>query len=313
MTPYCEIGNPHGHTSHWFRHSPRGISFSGALISIYGALVAKHEVTTYLYEEYKLSLGDKLVGLLVSSIRQYSNLPTEAPLVIEDHRPSAEWLNEGRFQLENLQFRYRASGSLVLKGVSCLIEAREKVGVVGRTGSGKSTLVQALFRLVEPAGRRLLIDGLAITTIGLSDLRSRISVIPQEPAIFEGTIRGNLDHFERHTDVEIWETLEKCLLADLVRSKSEKLSASVSQGGDNWSVGERQLLCLGRALLTRARILVLNEATAFVDITTDERVLVLDAGHLNENASPEELLSNSNSLFFKLVHEYTDRTGIQHD
>ncbi|KAL2613231.1 hypothetical protein R1flu_024923 [Riccia fluitans] len=290
---------------------------------------------------YNLAIAEnKLIS--VERIKQYSNLPTEAPLVIEDHRPSAEWPNEGRIQLENLQFRYRASGPLVLKGVSCLIEAREKVGVVGRTGSGKSTLVQALFRLVEPAGGRLLIDGLDITTIGLSDLRSRISVIPQEPAIFEGTIRGNLDPFERHTDVEIWETLEKCLLADLVRSKSEKLSASVSQGGDNWSVGERQLLCLGRALLTRARILVLDEATASVDITTDgiiqrtvrehfgdctvisiahripsvidsERVLVLDAGYLKENASPEELLSNSNSLFFKLVHEYTDRTGIQHD
>ncbi|KAL3679834.1 hypothetical protein R1sor_022790 [Riccia sorocarpa] len=291
---------------------------------------------------YNFAIAEaKLIS--VERIKQYLDLPSEAPLVIEDRRPSPEWPNHGRIELDNLKFRYREAAPLVLKGVTCVIEARERVGVVGRTGSGKSTLVQALFRLVEPASGRILIDGLDISTVGLSDVRGRISVIPQEPAIFEGTLRINLDPFEKHTDVEIWEALEKCLLADAVRSKPEKLNASVLQGGDNWSVGERQLLCLGRALLTQARILVLDEATASVDITTDgiiqrtiikehfgkctvlsiahripsvidsDRVLVLDAGYLKENASPETLLSNPNSLFSKLVYEYTDRTGMPHE
>ncbi|KAL2613213.1 hypothetical protein R1flu_024905 [Riccia fluitans] len=300
---------------------------------------------------YAMGLNAVLGGLLtntsnaesklisVERVNQYSNLTSEAPLVIEDHRPPVDWPDEGKIVLDKLQFRYRANAPLVLKGVSCVIEAREKVGVVGRTGSGKSTLVQALFRLVEPAGGRILIDGLDITTVGLSDLRSRLNVIPQEPAVFEGSLRSNLDPFDKHTDHEIWKALEKCHLADAVRSKREKLNATVSQGGDNWSVGERQLLCLGRALLTRAKILVLDEATASVDINTDtiiqrtirehfgnctlisvahripsvidaDRVLVLDAGYLKENASPEILLSNPNSLFSKLVYEYTDRTGV---
>ncbi|KAL3679851.1 hypothetical protein R1sor_022807 [Riccia sorocarpa] len=275
----------------------------------------------------------------VERLNQYSNLTSEAPLIIEGQRPPAQWPDQGKIVLDDLQIRYRANAPLVLKGVSCVIESREKVGVVGRTGSGKSTLVQALFRLVEPAGGRILIDGLDITAMGLSDLRSRLSVIPQEPAVFEGSIRNNLDPFEKHTDHEIWLALEKCYLADAVRSKEQKLHATVSQGGDNWSVGERQLLCLGRALLTRAKILVLDEATASVDINTDsliqrtikehfgnctvisiahripsvinsDRVLVLDAGHLKENASPENLLSNPYSLFSRLVYEYTDRTGV---
>ncbi|KAG6547142.1 hypothetical protein Mapa_011394 [Marchantia paleacea] len=290
---------------------------------------------------YNFAIAEgKLVS--VERISQYSDLPTEAPLVIENHRPAIEWPNEGKIELQNLQFRYRPSAPLVLKGITCVLESKEKVGVVGRTGSGKSTLIQALFRLVEPSGGRILIDGLDISTIGLSDLRTRLSVIPQEPTIFEGSLRTNLDPFNKHSDQEIWETLEKCLLAESVRVKPEKLNASVSQAGENWSVGERQLLCLGRALLTKAKILVLDEATASVDITTDgiiqrtirehfgectvisvahripsvidsDRVLVLDAGYLKENGSPDRLLSDKNSLFSKLVYEYTDRTGVNHE
>ncbi|BFI05489.1 protein MpABCC2 [Marchantia polymorpha subsp. ruderalis] len=280
------------------------------------------------------SVENNMVAL--ERISQYSKIKSEAPAIIPARRPPRNWPNAGHIELQNLQIRYRPDMPLVLKGVSCVIRAREKVGVVGRTGSGKSTLVQALFRLVEPAGGRIVIDGVDTTTIGLYDLRSRLSVIPQEPMLFEGTIRSNLDPFDSYTDQQLWEALEKCALATAVRAKPDTLNASVSEQGENWSSGERQLLCLGRVLLKNARILVLDEATASVDISTDaiirttiqqnfadctiisvahriptvitsDRVLVVDDGYMVENDSPEMLLARENSLFAKLVQEYRSR------
>ncbi|CAM6097166.1 unnamed protein product [Calypogeia fissa] len=301
---------------------------------------------------YALGLSSVLAGFVVNAstvenkmvsverVNQYSQLPSEAPMLIPDKTPPKEWPNEGEIELKNLQLRYRPSAPLVLKGISCAIKPREKVGVVGRTGSGKSTLIQALFRVVEPCKGSIFIDGIDVSTIGLTDLRSRLSVIPQEPTIFEGTVRTNLDPFAEHRDHEIWESLERCMIAKSVREKSEKLNSFVSSQGENWSVGERQLLCLARALLKKAHILVLDEASASLDISTDaiiqkairlqfahgtiinvahriptvidsDRVLVLDAGHLRENDSPKNLLANENSLFSKLVQEYTSRSGSQ--
>ncbi|CAM6082693.1 unnamed protein product [Calypogeia fissa] len=274
----------------------------------------------------------------VERIMQYSEIPSEAPLVIPDRRPPSGWPNAGRVELQQLQIRYRPDLPLVLKDVSCVIHPREKVGVVGRTGSGKSTLISALFRLIEPTGGRILIDGLDITTIGLHDLRSALGVIPQEPTLFEGSVRSNLDPFNTCSDQQIWESLDKCQLGQMVRDKPQKLNSAVSEQGENWSVGERQLLCLARALLKQTRILVLDEATASVDISTDaviqlaikkyfadctvisvahripsvidsDRVLVFGQGHLMENNSPEHLLANENSMFSKLVKEYTSRTA----
>ncbi|CAM6100457.1 unnamed protein product [Calypogeia fissa] len=284
------------------------------------------------------NVENKMVS--VERIDQYSHLPSEAPLVIPDKSPPKDWPDEGKIELKNLQLRYRPTSPLVLKGISCTIQPQEKVGVVGRTGSGKSTLIQALFRLVEPCEGSIIIDGVDIGTIGLTDLRARLSVIPQEPTIFEGTVRTNLDPFDQHTDHEVWESLESCMIADAVKEKPEKLNSLVTSQGENWSVGERQLLCLARAVLKKARILVLDEASASLDITTDaiiqkairrqfahctvinvahriptvidsDRVLVFDAGHLKENDSPQNLLSNENSLFSKLVQEYTSRSGSQ--
>ncbi|PON96903.1 AAA+ ATPase domain containing protein, partial [Trema orientale] len=165
--------------------------------------------------------------------------------------------------------RYRANAPLVLRGISCTFEGGHKIGIVGRTGSGKTTLIGALFRLVEPTGGKIIIDGIDISTIGLHDLRSRFGVIPQEPTLFNGTIRFNLDPLSQHSDHEIWEVLEKCQLREVVQEKEEGLDSLVVDDGSNWSMGQRQLFCLGRALLRRSRILVLDEATASIDNTTD--------------------------------------------
>ncbi|KAF3773949.1 ABC transporter C family [Nymphaea thermarum] len=210
--------------------------------------------------------------------------------------------------------RYKESLPMVLHGISCTFPGGKKIGVVGRTGSGKSTMIQALFRLIEPVEGRIVIDGIDICTIGLHDLRSRLSIIPQDPTLFEGTIRGNLDPLDEHTDYQIW------------------------QNGDNWSVGQRQLVSLGRALLKQARILVLDEATASVDTATDnliqkiirtefrectvltiahriptvidsDLVLVLSDGKIAEFDSPLRLLEDKSTMFFKLVSEYSARSS----
>ncbi|KAL7125587.1 hypothetical protein ABFS83_14G126500 [Erythranthe nasuta] len=273
----------------------------------------------------------------VERILQYSNLASEAPLVIEESRPPSNWPHFGTICFENLQIRYAEHLPSVLKNITCTFPGRKKIGVVGRTGSGKSTLIQAIFRIVEPREGTIIIDDVDISKIGLHDLRSRVSIIPQDPTMFEGTVRGNLDPLEQHSDSEIWEALDKCQLGDIVRQKEEKLESTVVENGENWSVGQRQLFCLGRALLKKSSILVLDEATASVDSATDgviqkvisrefkdrtvvtiahrihtvidsDLVLVLSDGRIAEYDSPAKLLERENSFFSKLIKEYSMRS-----
>lgn len=147
----------------------------------------------------------------VERILQFVKLPKEAPLVIKEHRPDSEWPTTGKIELENLQVQYTPALPMVLKGITCTFPGGKKIGVVGRTGSGKSTLIQALFRMVEPSEGRILIDGLDISEIGPYDLRSRLGIIPQDPTLFQGTVRTNLDPLEEHSDPEIWEVRTKVL------------------------------------------------------------------------------------------------------
>ncbi|CAN6477712.1 unnamed protein product [Victoria cruziana] len=208
----------------------------------------------------------------VERILQYTRIPSEPPLVIEANKPSTSWPSHGEIAIRDLQVRYASHLPLVLRGLTCRLRGGSKIGVVGRTGSGKSTLVQTLFRIIDPTGGHIMIDGIDICTIGLHDLRSRLSIIPQDPTMFEGTIRSNLDPLQDYKDQEIWEALERCQLGDIVRQKEGKLDSIVTENGENWSMGQRQLVCLGRVLLKRSKVLVLDEATASVDTATDSLI-----------------------------------------
>uniref|UniRef100_A0A2N9EG28 ABC-type xenobiotic transporter n=1 Tax=Fagus sylvatica TaxID=28930 RepID=A0A2N9EG28_FAGSY len=263
---------------------------------------------------YLCQMENKIIS--VERILQYTCIPSEPPLLIEENRLDHSWPPNGEVDICNLQVRYAPHMPLVLRGLTCTFPGGKKTGIVGRTGSGKSTLIQALFRIVEPTAGQIMIDGINISLIGLHDLRSRLSIIPQ-----------GSNH-----------ALDKCQLGDKVREKEGKLDSSVSENGENWSVGQRQLVCLGRVLLKKSKILVLDEATASVDTATDnliqqtlrhhfsncsvitiahritsvldsDMVVLLDNGLIEECDSPTRLLENKSSSFAQLVAEYTVRSN----
>ncbi|KAL5065295.1 hypothetical protein RYX36_027032 [Vicia faba] len=169
------------------------------------------------------NVENKMVS--VERIKQFTNLPPESPWKIADKSVPQNWPSHGTIELNNLQVRYRPNTPLVLKGVSLTIQGGEKVGVVGRTGSGKSTLIQVLFRLIEPSAGNIIIDGIDISTVGLHDLRSRFGIIPQDPILFQGTVRTNIDPLGLYSEDEILKSLERCQLKEVVAAKPEKLEA----------------------------------------------------------------------------------------
>uniref|UniRef100_A0A8C3DLY5 ATP binding cassette subfamily C member 2 n=1 Tax=Corvus moneduloides TaxID=1196302 RepID=A0A8C3DLY5_CORMO len=254
----------------------------------------------------------------VERVHEYMKVQNEAPWVTKK-RPPRGWPSKGEIQFIDYQVRYRPELDLVLQGISCNIGSTEKVGVVGRTGAGKSSLTNCLFRVLEAAGGKITIDEVDIATIGLHDLRKNLTIIPQDPVLFTGTLRMNLDPFDQYSDEEVWKALELAHLKTYVQGLPEGLLHLVSEGGENLSVGQRQLVCLARALLRKAKILILDEATAAVDLETDHliqttirrefadctvltiahrlhtimdsnRVMVLQAGQIVEFDSPEALL-----------------------
>ncbi|KAM8738721.1 ATP-binding cassette sub-family C member 2 isoform 1-T2 [Acanthopagrus schlegelii] len=261
----------------------------------------------------------------VERVSEYSELENEAKWVT-DTRPTEDWPTEGKLRFDNYKVRYRPGLDLVLHGITCDISSTEKIGIVGRTGAGKSSLTNCLFRIIEAAEGRILIDGVDISLIGLHDLRNRLTIIPQDPVLFSGSLRMNLDPFDRFSDEDIWRVLELSHLKEYVAGLQEGLQHEVAEGGENLSVGQRQLLCLARALLRKSRILILDEATAAVDLETDDliqttirkefshctvltiahrlhsimdssRVMVLDAGKIVEFDSPDNLLEKRGHFY----------------
>ncbi len=206
----------------------------------------------------------------VERLKFYSQIPSEK--IIGSQTPHESWPTRGELKIENLQARYAPHLPLVLKGLNFHIQAGQRVGIVGRTGSGKTTLFQVLYRFLEASEGRIVIDGVDISTLDLERLRQSLAIVPQDPSLFLGTLRSNLDRYHEYTDSEVWDALEQAGLGNFVRGLNLQLLTPIAENGSNFSQGQRQLLCLARALLIRAKIVLMDEATASVDVQTDADV-----------------------------------------
>ncbi|XP_072451116.1 ATP-binding cassette sub-family C member 5-like isoform X7 [Chiloscyllium punctatum] len=314
-----------------------GLAISHAVQNIFFPPLFINQLTGLFQFTVRLASESEARFTSVERIRHYiMNLESEAPSHIPETAPPPDWPQEGQIQFEEVEMCYRDTLPVVLKKVTFTIKPREKIGIVGRTGSGKSSLGVTLFRLVEICNGSITIDGVKIRDIGLDDLRKKLSIIPQEPVLFVGTVRTNLDPYNQYTDLQIWDALERVHMKESIMQLNEKLNFEITENGENFSVGEKQLLCVARALLQHSKILLLDEATAAIDTDTDmlihktiqeafsdctmlivahrlhtvlncDRIMVLDQGEIAEFDSPSVLLSNDNSRFHAMLSAVENR------
>uniref|UniRef100_A0A182NES5 ABC-type glutathione-S-conjugate transporter n=1 Tax=Anopheles dirus TaxID=7168 RepID=A0A182NES5_9DIPT len=318
----------------------------GSLVILFAALFAIlardtiGQATVGLSISYALQISNVLSFLVrmtaevetnivaIERLEEYTVLPREADW--QKGTVDKAWPAEGKVEFKDYQIRYREGLDLVIRGISLNVRGGEKIGIVGRTGAGKSSLTLGLFRIVEAAGGQIVIDGLDISQMGLHQLRSRLTIIPQDPVLFSGTLRDNVDPFKSYSDDQVWKALELSHLKTFVKGLTAGLDHEIAENGENLSVGQRQLVCLARAILRKTKVLILDEATAAVDLETDDliqktirtefadctiltiahrlntildsdRVLVLDKGLVAECDSPQNLLANRDSIFFSMA------------
>uniref|UniRef100_A0A3B4Z514 Multidrug resistance-associated protein 5-like n=1 Tax=Stegastes partitus TaxID=144197 RepID=A0A3B4Z514_9TELE len=309
-----------------FMHNQIPPAYAGLAISYAVQLTGLFQFTVRLLSETEARFTSvERINHYIKSLE--SEAPRQSP---EAAAPAPSWPQQGKITFQDVKMRYRDDLPLVLKNLSFTILPEETIGIVGRTGSGKSSLGVALFRLVELTGGSIIVDGINIAQIGLDDLRSKLAIIPQEPVLFIGTVRTNLDPWDQYSDSEIWEALEKTHIKEMVSQLPHSLHSEVTENGENFSVGERQLLCVARALLRNSKILILDEATAAIDTETDRliqdtircafgscttliiahrlntvmscsRVMVLDHGQILEFDTPAALLADENSRFRAMI------------
>ncbi|XP_012587108.1 PREDICTED: multidrug resistance-associated protein 1 [Condylura cristata] len=289
------------------------------------------QITSYLNWLVRMSSEMETNIVAVERLKEYSETEKEAPWRNQATAPPSNWPQVGQVEFRDYGLRYREDLDLVLKHINVTIDGGEKVGIVGRTGAGKSSLTLGLFRINESAQGEIIVDNVNIAKIGLHDLRFKITIIPQDPVLFSGSLRMNLDPFGQYSDEEVWTSLELAHLKDFVSTLPDKLNHECAEGGENLSVGQRQLVCLARALLRKTKILVLDEATAAVDLETDDliqstirtqfegctvltiahrlntimdytRVIVLDKGEIREYGPPSDLLQRR-GLFYSMAKD----------
>jgi ATP-binding cassette subfamily C (CFTR/MRP) protein 1 len=268
----------------------------------------------------------------VERLAKFASLPPESELVLPKDPDTREWPSAGHIVFDNASMKYRENLDPVLRDLSFEVRPGERVGVCGRTGAGKSSILVALFRIAPLYQGRILIDNVDISKIGVHTLRQQLSIIPQDPVLFQGTLRWNLDPLKRATDQQLWDVLAESNLKEFVEQRDGQLEMSLDINGENLSVGQRQLVCLARAILRNAKVMVLDEATASVDRNTDalvqtalrklqgvttftiahridtiidsDKILVLGKGKVLEYDSPGELQKDPSSEFSQIVKEY---------